>query len=161
MSLVPRKTTDWESNGCWPGGTNTVSRRRRILAEGAHPVPRPCSVVYDLAPPYERNWRLIRELLSDRQWRRAGLVFTAVNAAKAIEACDPDHPVFEVVGYRADLKAIVRAGGGRAPPIRLKPQVRVTRKSFSRCSTRGARAIARKDDPKAKAFFEREMKKWE
>lgn len=69
----------------------------------------PAVIVYDLAPPYERNWRLIRGLRSDPTVASRRLVFTAVNAARATEACDPDRPVFEVVGCRANLKAIVNA----------------------------------------------------
>jgi DNA-binding NtrC family response regulator len=72
-------------------------------------VHRPEVVLYDVAPPYDRNWRLLQHL---RNTVLSGyrLVLTTTNVAR-VEALvgAHDEKVYEVVGKAEDLDAIVRA----------------------------------------------------
>jgi DNA-binding NtrC family response regulator len=70
---------------------------------------RPKVIVYDIAPPYEENWRLfnhVRELDGMRQLR---FVITSVNASHVEGLVGRDEHVYEVVERPLDLDRIVTA----------------------------------------------------
>ena len=80
----------------------------------------PDVIVYDIAPPYDANWKLFQHLsgmpvLTGRQF-----VITATNKAQVEKLVGRAHHVYEVVGKPADLGEIVRAvkEAGRARPTR-------------------------------------------
>ena len=68
----------------------------------------PKVIVYDIAPPYDRNWKFLQHL-------RAGLlkghrfVLTSVNTKHVEELVGRDEQIYEVVGTPHDLNEIVRA----------------------------------------------------
>jgi CheY-like chemotaxis protein len=68
----------------------------------------PKVIVYDIAPPYDRNWEVLQHLrqtvLRDYQF-----VLTSVNCAHVEALVGKDERVYEVVGKPHDLDAIVRA----------------------------------------------------
>jgi CheY-like chemotaxis protein len=68
----------------------------------------PKVIIYDLAPPYERNWDALQNLrstvLKDYQF-----VLTSVNCAQVEALVGKDERIYEVVGKPHDLDAIVRA----------------------------------------------------
>lgn len=80
---------------------------------------RPKVIVYDIAPPYERNWAFLqhlrRTILTDYQF-----VLTSVNVKHVEGLVGADDRVYEVVGKAHDLEAIVRATkeAARARPTR-------------------------------------------
>ena len=68
----------------------------------------PNVIVYDIAPPYERNWDILQNLrrtvLQNYQF-----VLTSVNRAHVEALVGKDERIYEVVGKPHDLDAIVRA----------------------------------------------------
>ena len=80
----------------------------------------PDVIVYDIAPPYEANWRLFQHL--SRRPIAAGrqFVLTAVNSAHVEKLVGGDQSVYEVIGKPDDLGRIARAvkEAGRVRPTR-------------------------------------------
>ena len=68
----------------------------------------PKVIVYDIAPPYERNWAYLQHLrttvLKDYQF-----VLTSVNVKHVERLAGVDERVYEVVGTPHDLDQIARA----------------------------------------------------
>ena len=80
---------------------------------------RPRVIVYDIAPPYERNWRLLQHL---RQTILAGyqFVLTTTNPARVDPFVKGDEQVYEVVDKAGSLDEILRATreATRSRPVR-------------------------------------------
>jgi hypothetical protein len=80
---------------------------------------RPKVIVYDIAPPYDRNWAFFLHM---RQTILAGyrFVLTSVNIRHVESLVGADERVYEVVGKPHDLDIIVRATkeAARARPTR-------------------------------------------
>jgi CheY-like chemotaxis protein len=69
---------------------------------------RPVAVVYDLAPPYLRNWQFCQHL-RQHVLNTLPLVFTSTNASLASKILHPDKPVYELQESPESLAAILRA----------------------------------------------------
>jgi CheY-like chemotaxis protein len=71
-------------------------------------VHRPHVIVYDIAPPYDRNWEFLQHL---RTSVMSGFrfVLTTTNPGRIEALANRDEKVYEVVGKADDLEAIVRA----------------------------------------------------
>ena len=80
----------------------------------------PKVIVYDLAPPYEMNWRFLDHLRSTTGFKGRRFVLTSVNARHAEEVVGRDESVYEVVGGDEDIGQVVRAvkEAARARPTR-------------------------------------------
>jgi DNA-binding response OmpR family regulator len=80
----------------------------------------PGVVVYDIAPPYEQNWRLFEHMLTMEPMKGRQVVITTANAAQLEKIIGGGQQVYEVVGKPYDLDQIVRAvkEAGRARPTR-------------------------------------------
>jgi CheY-like chemotaxis protein len=79
----------------------------------------PRIVVYDIAIPYEQNWRLYEHVRSAPACAGVSFVLTTTHAGHVKELAGSE-PVHEIVGKPYDLDAIVRAvqqAGGKS----LKP----------------------------------------
>jgi CheY-like chemotaxis protein len=93
-------------------GFSVVTTHIRDIKDGREDLPRflerhdPDVIVYDLAPPYCENWRVLG-LLRDAFGKR-GLVLTTVNR-KALERNVGRVDVHELEGRRSDLSRVVRA----------------------------------------------------
>lgn len=70
---------------------------------------RPRVVVYDIAPPYEANWRLFLHLRSTEALRDARFVVTTTHEAHVRKIAGPGEELFEIVGKPYDLRLIVEA----------------------------------------------------
>ena len=68
----------------------------------------PKVIVYDLAPPYERNWAFFQSL-RQTVMRDCRFVLTSVNSAQVERLVRNDQRVYEVVGHQEDLDALVQA----------------------------------------------------
>jgi hypothetical protein len=68
----------------------------------------PGVIVYDLAPPYDRNWEFLQHL---RATVMGGyrFVLTTANQARVEAIVGRDEKIYEVIGRADDLDAILRA----------------------------------------------------
>ena len=80
----------------------------------------PRVIVYDVAPPYEENWRFLEHLRNATDFRGRQFVLTSVNVKRLQEQVGKDESVYEVLGYPKDIDAVVRAvkEASRARPTR-------------------------------------------
>jgi len=80
---------------------------------------RPKVVLYDLAPPYERNWAFFLHL-RETILKDVRFVLTSVNVREVEKLVGRDERVYEIVGKPHDLDLIVRATKetARARPTR-------------------------------------------
>jgi hypothetical protein len=69
----------------------------------------PRVIVYDVAPPYEQNWRFLDHLRTATSFRGRYFVLTTVNLKRVEAIVGPDETVYEVIGERNDLDRIIRA----------------------------------------------------
>jgi len=81
---------------------------------------RPRVIVYDIAPPYEANWRLFNHIRGLDVMRQIRFVITSVNPAHVEGLVGRDEHVYEVVERPLDLDRIVTAvkEAARARPTR-------------------------------------------
>jgi DNA-binding response OmpR family regulator len=68
---------------------------------------RPSVVVYDIALPYEPNWRLFERIRDSPACAGVRFVLTSTNVAQ-VRAVAGDHRVHEIVGKPYDLDELVR-----------------------------------------------------
>ena len=98
-----------------PAGIVTISVFTHEIREGSVDLEHflsqhdPHVVVYDLAPPYDANWRLFQHLRRMPGLRQRPIVITSTNAAHVEGFLDASDKVYEVVGKPYDLDQIVRA----------------------------------------------------
>lgn len=69
----------------------------------------PRVIVYDVAPPYDQNWRFLDHLRTATSFKGRRFVLTTVNLARVEEIVGPDETVYEVVGRSDDIREVVRA----------------------------------------------------
>jgi CheY-like chemotaxis protein len=83
-------------------------RDGKIDLEAFLRVHRPDVIVYDIAPPYEANWRFLQHL---RQTTLAGyrFVLTTTNPGRVEPLVGRDDRVYEIVDKQGDLDSILRA----------------------------------------------------
>lgn len=70
---------------------------------------RPRVILYDLAPPYERNFRLFQHIRSMPAVQDVQFVLTSMNQENVLPLVGRDERVYEVVDRDDDLLAIVQA----------------------------------------------------
>jgi hypothetical protein len=80
----------------------------------------PRVVVYDVPPPFERNWRFMEHIRSSPGFKGRHFVLTTVNPARLRQIVGTDETVYEVLGEEADIANVVRAvkEASRARPTR-------------------------------------------
>ena len=69
----------------------------------------PSVVVYDIAPPYDENWRLFRHLRAVDAMRGSRFVLTTTNLTHVQPLVGRDERIYEVVGRPLDLDEITKA----------------------------------------------------
>jgi hypothetical protein len=69
----------------------------------------PKVIVYDVAPPYDLNWRFLDHLRTSTGFKGRRFVLTSVNADRVRQIVNTDESVYEVVGEAEDVAELVRA----------------------------------------------------
>ena len=69
----------------------------------------PSVILYDIAPPYEENFRLFQHLRASEALRDRAIVLTTTNARHLVKLVEEGTVVHEVVGKPYDLDQIVTA----------------------------------------------------
>jgi DNA-binding response OmpR family regulator len=70
---------------------------------------RPRVIVYDIALPYEQNWRLFEHIRASPACQGVGFVLTTTNVAQVQKVAGTEQLVHEIVGKPYDLDIVVRA----------------------------------------------------
>ena len=70
----------------------------------------PKVIVYDVAPPYDMNWRFLDHLRTATGFKDRRFVLTSVNPRRVLDIIGTtEETVFEVVGEADDVAEVVRA----------------------------------------------------
>ena len=69
----------------------------------------PKVIIYDVAPPYDRNWRLLEHMRSTPVLAGINFIVTTTNVRRLEEVAGPKQELFEIVGKPYDLDQIVAA----------------------------------------------------
>ena len=69
----------------------------------------PRVIVYDIAPPYDANWKLFLHTCALPAMRERAFVVTTTNAAHVEQLAGGSRRIYEIVGKPLDLEQIVRA----------------------------------------------------
>ena len=70
---------------------------------------RPAAIIYDIAPPYDRNWQLLEHLRATAALKECDFVLTSTNAAYVQKLAGTDDRIYEVIGKPYDLHRIIEA----------------------------------------------------
>ncbi len=70
---------------------------------------KPKVVVYDIAIPYEQNWRLFQHVKASPACKDARFVLTTTNVAQVEKVAGPEQLLHEIVGKPYHLDIVVRA----------------------------------------------------
>jgi CheY-like chemotaxis protein len=69
----------------------------------------PRVIVYDIAPPYDVNWRFFDHLRCTEAFKGRHFVLTTVNINQVQRIVGKESMVYEVVGEVSDIQQVVRA----------------------------------------------------
>lgn len=80
----------------------------------------PCVVVFDLVPPYDRNWAFLEHLRNDALFRGRQFVLTSANAKQAESLAGGAEHIYEIIGKPYDLDQVVQAvrEASRSRPVK-------------------------------------------
>jgi DNA-binding response OmpR family regulator len=69
---------------------------------------KPRVIVYDIALPYDSNWRLFEHIRASPACEGVRFVLTSTNAARVHDIAGANEPILEIVGKPYDLDELVR-----------------------------------------------------
>lgn len=80
----------------------------------------PSVVIYDIAPPYDQNWRFLDHLRTATDFKGRKFILTSVNVGAVQQQVGREESVYEVIGQDSDILEVVRAvkEASRARPTR-------------------------------------------
>lgn len=84
-------------------------RDSRVDLEALMRQHRPRVIVYDVAPPYYKNWRLLEHFRAMPILDGVAFVITTTNVKQVREIASPEETLHEIVGKPYDLDKIVDA----------------------------------------------------
>jgi CheY-like chemotaxis protein len=98
-----------------PAGIVVVSAMTFQIREGAVDVDsflsqhKPDVIVYDIAPPYDANWKLFEHIRSLNAMNGRKIVVTSTNKKQVESMAGRDETIYEIVGKPYDLSRLIRA----------------------------------------------------
>jgi DNA-binding response OmpR family regulator len=95
----------------------------------------PKVIIYDVAPPYDRNWRLFEHMRAMPALAGIEFIVTTTNVGRVRDVAGPDQELFEIVGKPYDLDQIVAAVKARAQRGGAEAGIGATSQSASQQST--------------------------
>lgn len=69
----------------------------------------PRVIVYDIAPPYDANWKLFQHVAAMPVMKGRQFVITSTNAQQLERIAAPQQEVYEIVGKEEDVGRVVQA----------------------------------------------------
>jgi CheY-like chemotaxis protein len=69
----------------------------------------PAGLVIDIAPPYDDNWRLVKQLRALPAMRGRGIVITTTNVLHLARLSGEDTGAIEIIGKPNDIQQVVDA----------------------------------------------------
>ena len=80
----------------------------------------PRVIVYDVAPPFDLNYRFLEHLRNATGFKGRQFVLTTMNLRRVQEIVGIDETVYEVVGLPSEVNQVIRAvkEASRARPTR-------------------------------------------
>jgi DNA-binding NtrC family response regulator len=70
---------------------------------------KPAALIWDIAPPYDRNWTFSKMVRALRPLERCAIVLTTTHLPHLTALAGPDTRALEIVGKPYDLQAVVDA----------------------------------------------------
>lgn len=84
-------------------------RDGEIDVEGLVEQHQPRLIIYDVAPPYDRNWRLFQHISTMPALKDINFLVTTTNYKQVRDIAGPEREIYEIVGKPYDLGLIVEA----------------------------------------------------
>ena len=84
-------------------------RAAQVDIEGIMRQYQPRVIIYDIAPPYEKNWREFLTTSAMPAFKGIKFVLTTTNVKHVKEVAGQDREIFEIVGKPYDLDLLVNA----------------------------------------------------
>lgn len=69
----------------------------------------PRVIVYDVAPPFDQNWRFLDHLRTSTGFKGRQFVLTTMNERRLREVIGDEESVYEIVGTPEEIDTVVRA----------------------------------------------------
>jgi DNA-binding NtrC family response regulator len=88
-------------------------------------VHRPDALIWDISPPYDRNWRFFKVVRALRHMEQCALVLTTTHLQHLNDVAGEDVGALEIVGKPYDLQAVVDAVARQLDERRQKAAPRV------------------------------------
>jgi DNA-binding response OmpR family regulator len=115
----------FEQNGfAMAGCLASAIRRQDIDLRSECEQLRPIALIYDVGPPYDREWQFLRELLQSGICSDIPLIVTTTNEERLRRSVGTDEPILELFTKPYDMRllieAVTRALRNRRPSSQLE-----------------------------------------